>query len=352
MSTDKSASRMAELFSKKEYKPKKFNHNDIVEGKVISKKSDELLVDLGTKSEGIVSGQDLEDEFNTFDKLEEGDDVLCSVVQSEDDRGFVVLSLSRASQHRQWLTLEKAKKEEKIYQVTVIGHNKGGLIVDFESTRGFIPTSHLDPRHFLNNKSISDLSFLESEKLSAKIIELDQRRNRIVLSERAAIADESSGKRKKRLQKLKEGDVVEGIVAACLDFGVFVDIGDGLDGLVYQKELSWSLLDNPAEEYSVGDKVKAKVLSVDPDSAQISLSFRALQNNPWEDLELEEGDIVKGTVKKIVSYGAFVDLDRDLEGLVHISEAKGPLEVGEKIEAKVVEISPEEKKISLSTKKV
>ncbi len=343
---------MAELFTNKEYKPKKFNHGDIIEGKVISKQSNELLVDLGTKSEGIITGRDLEDEFNTFEKVKEGDPIMCYVVQSEDDRGFVVLSLSRASQHRQWITLKKSQDEGEIFNVTVSGHNKGGLIVDFKSGRGFVPASHLDPRHFINNRSISDLSFLEGEELSAKIIELDQRRNRIVLSERAAIADETSGKRKERLSELEEGDVVEGIVAAALDFGVFVDIGDGLDGLVHQKELSWSLLDDPAEQYSVGDKVKAEVLSVDQDSGQISLSIRALQENPWDELGFEEGDVVKGEVKKIVSYGAFVDLEDNLEGLVHISEAKGPLEVGEKIEAKVIEISPEDKKISLSTKQL
>lgn len=345
---------MEAVLKDSKYRVPKLSYGDVVEGLVIAKKRGELLLDIGAKSEGIISGRELEDEFNTFGDVNVGDRIPCFVVQAENDQGFVVLSLRRASSFRKWDQLEQLFAEGRHVEVEVTDYNRGGLVVRLKSgDQGFVPLTHFDPRH-LRGRDTSDLSFLSGQKLTVKIIEVDRERARLVLSERAVVSEEGRAARLKRLKTIKEGQKVKGVISAVQPYGVFVDLGDGLEGFIHQSEFSWEHSPNSDAGFKVGQPLEAAVFSVSPAEEKVSLSLRALEDDPWEGVEeeFEPGQKVVGEVTKIAPFGAFVRVKDNLEGLIHLSEATGPLKVGQKVEAVVINVDGKERKIGLSIKRL
>lgn len=345
---------MAKLLEKSNYKIPTLRYGDIIEGKVVYKGRGELLIDIGAKSEGIISGRELEDDFNSFKAVKVGDPILCSVIQAENDQGFVVLSLRRASRQRKWLEFKSAQSEGQTFKVQATGFNRGGLVVRVNNDRGFIPLSHLDPNHFQAGKGPEDLSDFVGKTLEVQLIEVDREKNRLVLSERKFIFEKGAKKRQEKLKKLKVGQKVKGLVSSTTPFGVFLDLGDGLEGIIHLNELSWERVANPADLFRIGDEVEAKILSLEKETERLSLSIKTLTPDPWEGVEksFKVGKKVKGEVTNIAPFGAFVRLKPGVEGLIHLSEATGPLKVGEKIEAIVVAVDREARKIGLSVKQL
>ena len=352
---------------------KTFSRGDIVEGEVVDVRDGFLVVDIGFKSEGIVAGKELKSELIDWRDLKVGDKVMVYVVKPEDEDGQLVLSIRRTQQATAWLNLEKAKEENKIVESVVVESNNGGLIVEIgKDIRGFIPTSQLDASRVYSSgvrqvgKDISSkvqkkLSSLIGEKISTRIIELDREKNRIILSEKMVTQARDLEQREKTLNKVKEGDILEGIVSGITPFGVFVN-AEGLEGLVHLSELSWDKVEDIGSLYSVGSKVEVMVIGVSDGGKRVAYSIKRLQKDPWAEAisKYKVGDIVKGEVQKVVPYGAFVRIDNGLNGLIHISElsdklVKDPADIvkeGETIKVKILSISSTERHLGLSLKAV
>lgn len=361
--TKTDGSLMEELLEKEGWEVKSFKHGEIVEGTVVSKGKKELLVDMGGKSEGIIVGRELDDSYHTFKTVEVGGKILTYVIHGEDEQGYVVLSLRRAESERRWLELRKSQSDEIPVSVRVVDFNKGGLLVDIGTIRGFIPVSHIDRAHFSDDSSKAALGSrygrdgalaeLVGAELQAQVIEIDRRNNRLILSEKLANSGKTRDEQREVLEKIKVGDVLEGIVSAVLPFGIFVDL-NGVEGLVHISELSWGKVSDPAELFSKGDKVKVKVREVDIEGNKVSLSVKGLQDDPWQetDSKYKIGDVIEGVVSKITPYGAFIRLEEGMDGLIHISETVGPLEEGSTIKAKIISLEPEQRKLGLSVKQL
>lgn len=359
----KQNSKMEDLLKSKGLEIKTFNAGDLVEGIVVSVSHGEVLLDVGAKSEGIITGEELSDTEDSYKSLKPGDTTLASVVQAEDVKGYIVLSLKRAEKERKWRTLEDAYKNNSILEATVIEYNKGGLLVDCVGLRGFVPLSHLDRVHFANDiakfaagsesELKSSLRVLAGKKLTTKVIELDREKNRLVLSEKDALPTYSDDARQAKLSKVSEGDILDGIVTGLMPFGIFVDL-DGIEGLVHISEIAWEKVSNPGDYFAVGSSIKVKVLGIDNDSGKLALSVKRLTDNPWETVEQKYpvGAKVKGRVSKIVPFGAFVNLEKGLDGLIHISETTGPLEEGEEVEAVVTLVDGSDQKLALSVRQL
>ena len=352
---------------------KTFSRGDIVEGEVVDVRDGFLVVDIGFKSEGIVAGKELKSELIDWRDLKVGDKVMVYVVKPEDEDGQLVLSIRRTQQATAWLNLEKAKEKNKIVESVVVESNNGGLIVEIgKDIRGFIPTSQLDASRVYSSgvrqvgKDISSkvqkkLSSLIGEKISTRIIELDREKNRIILSEKMVTQARDLEQREKTLNKVKEGDILEGIVSGITPFGVFVN-AEGLEGLVHLSELSWDKVEDIGSLYSVGSKVEVMVIGVSDGGKRVAYSIKRLQKDPWAEAisKYKVGDIVKGEVQKVVPYGAFVRIDNGLNGLIHISElsdklVKDPADIvkeGETIKVKILSISSTERHLGLSLKAV
>lgn len=340
---------------------KKFSVGDIVEGCVVSVSDNEILLDVGAKSEGVITREEFGDLKSTIDTLKPGDILMAQVVQSESDQGYTMLSLKRAEKERKWKDIEQMYSSGINSEARVIEYNKGGLLADFMGMRGFIPLSHLDRVHFTDDVAKfahgseaeikASLQVLSGKVLKVKVIEFDKEKNRLVLSEKKALEHYSEEARSKRLEQVKEGDVLTGVVTGVMPFGVFVDL-DGIEGLVHISEIAWEKVSNPSVYYSVGSKIEVKVMGVDEVSKKLALSVKRLSDNPWAGVEdkFKPGQKVKGVVTKIVPFGAFINVDKGLDGLLHISQANGPLQVGEEVEATVLSIEPENQKLSLSLK--
>ena len=333
---------------------KYFNDGDIVEGTVVKVDHDEVLLDIGYKTEGVILSRELsiKHDVNPDDVVAVGDQIEALVLQKEDKEGRLLLSKKRAQYERAWGKIEKIKEEDGVVTGTVIEVVKGGLILDI-GLRGFLPASLVEMRR------VRDLAPYIGREIEAKIIELDKNRNNVVLSRRAWLEQTQSEVRTNFLHTLQKGQVRSGVVSSIVNFGAFVDLG-GVDGLVHVSELSWKHIDHPSEVVEVGQEVTVEVLDVDMDRERVSLSLKATQEDPWQAFARTHaiGQVVPGKVTKLVPFGAFVRVEDGIEGLVHISElAQRHVElpdqvvkVGEEVFVKVIDIDLERRRISLSLK--
>lgn len=364
-------SQIDSYLSDKENQIKTFNRGDIVEGEVVDVQAGMVIVDIGYKSEGIVAGRELKSETLDWRALKVGDKILVYVVKPEDDEGQLILSIRRTQQASTWLVLEKAKKDNDVVETVVVEANNGGLIVEIgKDIRGFIPTSQLDAsRVYLNGvrqvgKDISSkvqkrLNSLVGDKIQTRIIELDREKNRIILSEKMVTQSRDLEQREKTLNKVKEGDVLEGTVSGITPFGIFVN-AEGLEGLVHLSELSWDKVEDIGGLYQVGSKVNVMVIGVSDGGKRVAYSVKRLLKDPWAEAiaKYKVGDVVKGKVQKVVPYGAFVRIAEGLNGLIHISElsdklVKDPADivnVEDDVEVRILSISSTERHLGLSLK--
>ncbi|MDH3396775.1 MAG: 30S ribosomal protein S1 [Acidimicrobiia bacterium] len=331
-----------------------FKEGDLVEGEVVRVDPDEVLVDIGYKSEGVIPAKELSirHDVDPNEEVKKGERIEALILQMEDSDGRLILSKKRAQYERAWGKIEQVMHEGGTVTGRVIEVVKGGLIVDI-GLRGFLPASLVDLRR------VRDLQPFVGEDLEAKVIELDKNRNNVVLSRRSFLEEEQADQRQAFLDDLKEGEIRSGVVSSVVNFGVFVDLG-GMDGLVHVSELSWEHVSHPSEIVNVGDEVQVKILEVDLDRERISLSVRQTSEDPWGSFADKHtlGAVVDGRVTKTVPFGAFVSVADGVEGLVHVSEiashhVESPeleLSVGQETKVKITEIDVERRRISLSIK--
>jgi small subunit ribosomal protein S1 len=333
---------------------KYFNDGDIVAGTIVKVDRDEVLLDIGYKTEGVIPSRELsiKHDVDPHEVVSVGDKVEALVLQKEDKEGRLILSKKRAQYERAWGTIEQIKEEEGVVTGTVIEVVKGGLILDI-GLRGFLPASLVEMRR------VRDLQPYVGKELEAKIIELDKNRNNVVLSRRAWLEQTQSEVRQNFLTQLQKGQIRKGVVSSIVNFGAFVDLG-GVDGLVHVSELSWKHIDHPSEVVEVGTEVTVEVLDVDMDRERVSLSLKATQEDPWQHFARihQIGQIVPGKVTKLVPFGAFVRVEEGIEGLVHISELaerhveipEQVVQVNDDVMVKIIDIDLERRRISLSLK--
>ncbi|MBT1017709.1 30S ribosomal protein S1 [Canibacter sp. lx-72] len=331
-----------------------FNDGDMIEGIVVKIDRDEVLLDVGYKTEGVIPSRELSIKHDVApgEVVEVGDTVEALVLQKEDKEGRLILSKKRAQYERAWGDVENIKENDFIVTGTVIEVVKGGLIVDI-GLRGFLPASLIELRR------VRDLTPYLGQEIEAKILELDKNRNNVVLSRRAMLEETQSATRSSFLNDLKPGQVRRGVISSIVNFGAFVDLG-GVDGLVHVSELSWKHIDHAAEVVEVGQEVTVEVLSVEIDRERVSLSLKATQEDPWQVFARSHaiGQITPGKVTKLVPFGAFVRVADGIEGLVHISElsashvelAEQVVSVGDEAFVKIIDIDLERRRISLSLK--
>ncbi len=333
---------------------KYFNDGDIVDGTIVKVDRDEVLLDIGYKTEGVIPSRELsiKHDVDPNEVVTVGDKVEALVLQKEDKEGRLILSKKRAQYERAWGTIEQVKEEDGVVEGTVIEVVKGGLIIDI-GLRGFLPASLVEMRR------VRDLQPYVGQTLEAKIIELDKNRNNVVLSRRAWLEQTQSEVRHGFLTQLQKGQIRKGVVSSIVNFGAFVDLG-GVDGLVHVSELSWKHIDHPSEVVAVGDEVTVEVLDVDMDRERVSLSLKATQEDPWQHFARTHqiGQIVPGKVTKLVPFGSFVRVEEGIEGLVHISELaerhveipEQVVQVNDDVMVKIIDIDLERRRISLSLK--
>ncbi len=333
-----------------------FSEGDVVTGKVVRIDKDEVLVDIGYKSEGVIPANELSirKSANPEDEVELGEEVDALVLTKEDQDGRLIMSKKRARFEKAWRRIEAAAESGEPVHGSVIEVVKGGLIIDL-GVRGFLPASLVDIRR------VQNLDEFLGQTIECKVIELNRSRNNVVLSRRAVLEEERKEVRQQILDRLQPGQVVEGAISNIVDFGAFVDL-DGIDGLIHISELSWSHVNHPSEILSIGDVVPVKVLDIDRDRQRISLGLKQTQEDPWQRVvdTYNLGDELEGKVTKVVSFGAFVEILDGVEGLVHISEladhhVENPREVvnqGDVIRVKILEIDSERRRLSLSAKRV
>jgi small subunit ribosomal protein S1 len=332
------------------------NEGEVVHGTVVRVDKDEVLVDIGYKSEGVIPVAELSirRSVNPEDEVQVGEEIDALVLTKEDAEGRLILSKKRARFELAWKKIEGAAESGEPVVGKVIEVVKGGLILDL-GVRGFLPASLVDIRR------VQDLDEFLGQELRAKVIELNRSRNNVVLSRRAVLEDERKEQRQQILDRLNPGDVVDGQISNIVDFGAFVDL-DGMDGLIHISELSWSHVNHPSEVLEIGQDVKVKVLDIDRERQRISLGLKQTQSDPWQQVldTYSEGDEVEGKVTKVVTFGAFVEILPGVEGLVHISElaqhhVENPREVvsqGDEVKAKIIEVDGERRRLSLSLKRV
>jgi small subunit ribosomal protein S1 len=339
---------------------------DIRRGEVIEHLRNAILVDIGAKSEGIISGSELDTlSPDERDELAVGKEVAVYVVDPEDDEGNIVLSYARAAEEEDWRRAQELADTADVYQGKVVGYNKGGLLVAVGRLRGFMPISQLGPsRNFSREKSSAgQLQRIVGDMISAKVMEVDRSRNRLILSERAATREKRAAQREKLFEELEAGVARSGRVVNLTDFGAFVDIG-GIEGLVHISEISWKRVNDPRTVLEIGDEVDVYVLDVDRDRQRVALSLKRLQTDPWTivDQLYSEGQLVEATVTKLAQFGAFARIqdDYELEGLIHISELseehvahpREAVRPGEMLTLRVIRVDPEQRQIGLSLKQV
>ena len=333
-----------------------FGDGDIVEGDVVKIDRDEVLLDIGYKSEGVIPSKELSirHDVDPNEVVKVGDHIEALVLQKEDKEGRLILSKKRAQYERAWGRIEEVMNSGQTIKGPVIEVVKGGLILDI-GLRGFLPASLVDLRR------VRDLHPFVGTELEAKIIELDRNRNNVVLSRRAFLEESQSEGRKKFLEGLQKGERRKGTVSSIVNFGAFVDLG-GVDGLVHVSELSWKHVDHPQEVVTVGQEVEVEVLDVDLERERVSLSLKATQEDPWKEFERtsQAGAIISGQVTKLVPFGAFVRVAQGIEGLVHISEIshehvdtpESVLSVGDEVQVKVIDVDVSRRRVSLSMRQV
>jgi small subunit ribosomal protein S1 len=333
-----------------------FEEGEVVTGIVVRIDNDEVLVDIGYKSEGVIPSNELSirKAVDPHDEVEMGEEVDALVLTKEDQDGRLIMSKKRARFEKAWRRIEAAAESGEPVEGTVIEVVKGGLIIDL-GVRGFLPASLVDIRR------VPNLDEYMGTKIECKVIELNRARNNVVLSRRAVLEEERKEQRQEILDRLQPGLIVEGQISNIVDFGAFVDL-NGIDGLIHISELSWSHVNHPSEILSIGDTVAVKVLDIDRDRQRISLGLKQTQEDPWQRVvdTYNVGDELEGTVTKVVTFGAFVEILDGVEGLVHISElaphhVENPREIvspGDDVKVKILEIDSERRRLSLSVKRV
>lgn len=334
--------------------------NDVVKATVINASSNEVQLDIDGITTGIVRGKEMIDESGTYEHLKVGDRVEATVLELENERGEMELSFRQAGHQKAWNELDRLLKEGEVIGVPIIEANKGGLMAKVGNIEGFLPVSQLTVEHYPRveggdkNKILELLSQFIGQELKVKVIDVNEVDNKLIVSEKAAWEE----KQQEIISQYKVGDVIEGRVTGVVDFGAFIEFGENLEGLVHISELAWQRIDDPKDYIKVGETVKAKIISID--RSRISLSIKALQDDPWKHVtsKYKVGDIVTGVVLKANPFGAFVELDRDIHGLAHISELSDkrisdPAEVvtaGQEYKFKILSIEPADHRLGLSLK--
>ena len=338
---------------------------EIREGTIASISQGQILVSIGAKSEGVISGRELEviddEEREAF---EVGQEIPVFVVNPEDANGNVVLSFKRAQEQMAWISVEEQMEDDEVIESKIIGYNKGGLIVGVHGLRGFVPASQISVLR--RSQAIGDTpeqrwAKMIGEPISVRIIEVDKSRRRLICSERAASSESRQSIKERVIEELEDGKVYTGRVTSLADFGAFVNI-NGADGLVHLSELSWDRIQHPNEILEVGQEVKVKVINIDREKKRIGLSLRALSDDPWRSRieKFSVGQLVEGVITRLTKFGAFARLEGDIEGLIHISEIsetriehpKEVLKEGEIVALRIIRIDPEQHRIGLSLRKV
>jgi small subunit ribosomal protein S1 len=341
------------------------SQGEIRKGIIATIRENEILVSIGTKSEGVISGREFE-QIPDEERIDfhVGQEIPVFILDVEDSNGTVVLSYLRAREEKDWEEVEHLLETNEVYSSKIIGYNKGGVIVPIGNLRGFVPASQISllRRPGAGNESPDQrYGKLVGEEMEVRVIEVDRSRRRLILSERQALQETRETLKDRLLDELKEGDIRKGRVTSLADFGAFVNI-DGADGLVHLSEISWERIQHPNEFLKVGQEVEVKVISVDRERKRIGLSLRQLQRDPWMDKigHLKEGMLVEGTITHLTKFGAFARIGEDLEGLIHVSELSEsrinhPKEVvkeGDVLTLRVIKIEPERRRIGLSLRKV
>lgn len=356
--TDQDFKTMQELLTADGVEIKVPKVGDVLEGTVLSVGKNEVYVDIDGIGLGVVRGRELHDETIRLNHLKIGEKVFASVIEPENKEGNIELSFRQAGQERVWQTLTERMKNSEVIQTKILEANKGGLMVEINGVIGFLPVSQLSSEHYPRveegdkSKILEVLKSYVGQLFNVQIITADAEEEKLIVSEKAVHEDEL----KTKISMLKLGEVVEGEVTGIVDFGIFIKFGQGLEGLVHISELAWNRIDHPKDLYKVGDKVKAQIISIEKD--RISLSVKRLRPDPWLESikKYEVGQKVKGRVTKVMPFGAFVELDPDIYGLVHsvelsneeVKDASEVVKVGQEYEFKIISIEPQEHRLGLS----
>lgn len=339
--------------------PVRVHSGEVIEATVITKSKSELWVDIVGRSTGYIPANEIGESNRLIHDIEVGDAVYASVIVPENDEGYTILSIKRAARDRVWLDLASQFESKASLQATVVEANAGGLLLDAGGVRGFLPVSQLAPEHYPrvaggDRELILDkLSKFIGQELTVQVLDMNQIENKLILSEKLARTQETAAS----LSKFKIGDEVTGKITGVVDFGAFVSF-EGLEGLIHISEIDWNRVNDPREHLSVGDEVKAKLISIE--GSKVSLSLKRLKDDPWVKAseKFSEGDTVTGIVTRVTPFGAFVELNKDVSGLVHVSElseehVENPLDVisvGDKSEFRILTIEPDAHRIALSIK--
>ncbi len=344
---------MEEFLNQEEASSKRLAHGDIIDGVVVRVDPDEVLVDVGSKSEGVISSRELGTREAGTPDLHSGDHIKVFVLQPENEDGNVVLSLRRARAESVWIKAQDQQVSGEMMDAEVREQNKGGLIVNILGLRGFLPTSQVSRTYS------SNLQELVGQRIGVKILEVNRKRNRLIVSQKAAFDEDRARQRGELFEKLKIGDEIQGKVSGLTTYGAFVNLG-AADGLIHISELSWDRVANVGDVLQVGQDVQVKVIKLDPETSRISLSLRQLGQDPWDHIEkrFPPNAIVEGEVTKIKKYGAFLQIGDGIEGLLHISElawehvehTEDVVHVGQKLKVKVLQADRSRRRISLSLK--
>jgi small subunit ribosomal protein S1 len=337
------------------------------QGLVVASRNNEVLVDIGAKSEGIITANELIRLADVNkDKLAVGESVTVIVMNPEDRDGNIIVSFAKALEEEDWKQAQELLDSQDVYEGTIVGYNRGGVLVMMGNVRGFVPASQLSRRRHSGGAPASNeerLRSLVGEEIMARVIEVDRSRNRLILSERAALREIRAAQRSRILLELEVGAIMDGRIVNLADFGAFVDIG-GLEGLVHLSELSWKRVNHPSEVLEVGEQVKVHILNVDHDRQRVALSLKRLEPDPWTLVNkyYREGELVEATVTKLTKYGAFARLNDEfeLEGLIHVSElsdehVEHPQDIvssGQIVAARIIRVDAEQRQLGLSIKKV
>ncbi|MBI4050702.1 MAG: S1 RNA-binding domain-containing protein [Candidatus Doudnabacteria bacterium] len=351
---------MNDLVSGKQVRLHILKEGEVIQGRILSVGKNEVYVDVAGVGLGVVRGRELYDDETILSSLKVGDMVYASVIEIENKDGNIELSFRKAGQERVWQALKEKLESREVIHAKILEANKGGLMVKINNVLGFLPVSQLAPSHYPRvedgdkNRILAVLKGYVGQDFDVRIITAEPEGEKLIISERAVI----EGELMQKIGKLAIGDVVEGVVTGVVDFGAFVKFGEELEGLVHISELAWQRIEDPKDIVKVGDRVKAQIISIDND--RISLSFKRLQKDPWEDAvkQYSIGQIVRGKVVKLAPFGAFVELDPNIHGLAHVGELseekiKEPGEVlkeGEEYQFKIISIEPQEHRLGLSLK--
>ena len=342
---------------------RQLHSGDIVDGTIVSVSPSEILVDVGYKADGVVDNRELERLDKDFlASLTAGEPVVAYVLAPEDKDGNVVISLLRAQQEQDWRQADELLKSQEVFEGVVTGYNRGGVIVRVGRVRGFVPASQLSDRwHAQQQQDANDpeqrWAGLTGQAMQLKVVELDRRRNRLILSERAAMRDWRKTRKDRLLSELHQGDVLKGMVTSIAPFGAFVDLG-GADGLIHLSELAWHRVEHPSEIVQVGQEVEVFVLNIDEERKRIGLSLRRLKPEPWATVSdsYQVGEVVEATITKLTNFGAFAKISDSIEGLIHISEladhrVNHPKEVvheGDQVQVRIIRVDSQRRRIGLS----